>query len=485
VHEHPLPLFVDGSCPNKVEGKTATTQGRSRGKLFQWAIVAAALVLIAVLFSTRVRTFESWDFQVVDFLFWTALLAVVELLPVSLGFGTQVTMAFPIYFAIAIIFPPWAAMAIAGIGAFDIREIRRTVPLHRALFNRAQNMISVGATAMIFAAFHGQTLYHLWGIVIVGVAAVVRFAANIGLVSGAVALDQGVAFRKALRGLLPEPVEGFAVSYVLLTGLGVAAAFAYRLTYGELTIVAFFVPLILARLSLLGARAQQELSERVRKQQEALLAASEKVFEERENERKRIAEDIHDSSLQMLAAAAYGCGNATDFLAAGYHAQAREAITSAHQAIDGAMKGLRESLVHLRRSSVEEGGLLETIRKYVDQVSTVWGTDVAIEGRVQHEPPIPVALAAFQILQEGLVNAMKHAQNSNVTVRIGDKDGMVHIVVQDSGPGFDPEAEVGADHVGMRLMKERAARVGGRIELDAKRGSGTRLEAILPGGVAQ
>jgi signal transduction histidine kinase len=245
------------------------------------------------------------------------------------------------------------------------------------------------------------------------------------------------------------------------------------------------IPVLFARLSLLGARAQQELSERVRKQQEALLRASEEVFEEREQERKRIAADIHDSSLQMLAAASYGCGNANEFLTAGRFDQAQGAIHSIQQALDEAIKNLRESLVRLRRSSVEEGGLMETVKKFADQVSTVWGTDVRIEGNVDHEPPIPVALAAFQILQEGLINAMKHAKGSTVSVRISDTDGMVHIVVEDSGPGFDPDAEVGADHVGMRLMKERAARVGGRIELNSELGAGTRLEAILPGGVAQ
>lgn len=62
---------------------------------------------------------------------------------------------------------------------------------------------------------------------------------------------------------------------------------------------------------------------------------------------------------------------------------------------------------------------------------------------------------------------------------------MVHIVVQDEGTGLGPATEIGADHVGMRLMKERAPSVGGTIELDARPGSGTRLEAILPGGISQ
>ena len=146
---------------------------------------------------------------------------------------------------------------------------------------------------------------------------------------------------------------------------------------------------------------------------------------------------------------------------------------------------MRESLVDLRKSAVEEGGLIETVNKFADQVGVLWGADVKIEGTVEHEPPVPVALAAFQIVQESLTNAVKHSEGSPITVKIEEIDGMVHILVEDEGPGFDTSVEIGDDHHGMRLMKERAARVGGRIELDSKPGAGTRLEAILPAGVAQ
>jgi two-component system nitrate/nitrite sensor histidine kinase NarX len=78
---------------------------------------------------------------------------------------------------------------------------------------------------------------------------------------------------------------------------------------------------------------------------------------------------------------------------------------------------------------------------------------------------------------------LKHAQTGEVIVRLTDDDGQVHIVVEDKGPGFDTEAEVGEDHVGLGLMRERAERVGGRLVLESTPGIGTRLEAILPGGV--
>jgi signal transduction histidine kinase len=250
-------------------------------------------------------------------------------------------------------------------------------------------------------------------------------------------------------------------------------------------VAAFLIPLLFARLGLLGARAQQELSERLRQQQGALLKATEQVFTEREEERKRIAAEIHDGSLQMLAAASYSVGNAGAFIEAGKVEEAAHLLDSSRKAIEQSMAALRDSLVDLRRSSVEAGGMMKTIRTYVTQVSMLWGTDVEIEGEIKHEPPVPVALAGFQILQEGLTNALKHANNGSISVRVVDIDNMVHIVVQDDGPGFDPEAEITADHVGMKLMHERADLVGGSIEFHQVPGGGTRLEAKLPGGMAE
>ncbi|MDQ4095544.1 MAG: sensor histidine kinase [Actinomycetota bacterium] len=454
-----------------------------RLRLYSWTVVSFTVALFLWL------TYQGGESPSLGaYVFWISLLLAVELLPVSLAFGTEVTMGFPVYLAVALLFPPWVAMLIAGVSAFDMREVRREIPLHQALFNRAQLMLAVAAASAVFSWYGRDNLFDDFsalGAVVVVLGALADVLTNLSLVAFSVYFDDRIPLRQAFRGLLPDPVGGFVISYILLTGLGTATAAVYETDFGKWAVAAFMIPLIFARLSILGARAQQELAERVRKQQQALLAATEKVFEERENERKRIAEDIHDTSLQMLAAASYGCGNAREFLEAGHNDQAVNALSGAREALEDAIRQLRGSLVDLRKSSVEHGGLVETIRKFADQVSTVWGAEVRIEGNIENEPPIPVALAAVQILQEGLVNALKHGGTGGVVIRIEDLDGMVHLAVEDDGPGFDPQAEVGADHVGMRLMKERAARVGGRIEIDSTPGRGTRLEAILPGGVTQ
>jgi signal transduction histidine kinase len=451
-------------------------------RVYAWTVV---LLTAGFFWLASLRTQPETP-SLTTFLFWIVILLALDLLPVTLAFGTEVTMAFPVHVAVAIIFPPWAAMLVIGISAVDLREIRREITLDRALFNRAQLMLTVGVASYLLSFFESERLFDIpVGILIIAAAGILSVVTNLTLVALAVHFDDDIPIVRAFAGLIPRPVGGFVASYVVLIGLGAATAFVSEESFGKWAVAAFFIPLLFARLSILGARAQQELSEKVQKQQEALLAATEKVFEERERERKRIAEDIHDTSLQMLAAASYGAGNAGEFMAAGHQDEARDAITSSKEAIEGAMKALRESLMDLRKSAVEEGGLLETIQKFADQVATVWGAEVRIEGTIDHEPPIPVALAAVQILQEGLANALKHAGEGDVVLKIRQQDGMVHLVVEDQGPGFDPEAEIGADHHGMRLMKERAARVGGRIVLDSRPGSGTRLEAILPGGLAQ
>ncbi len=452
-----------------------------RAQAFAWIVIALSVGLMLLSLQTTSEPFPS----VSTIIFWVTLLVGAELLPVSLGFQSQVTMSFPLVLALSIVFEPGVAMPIAALGAFDAREIRREIPIWHALFNRAQLALAAGvASYVVINHNHGAAAFSFpQGALLLGAGATSYVLTNLGLVALGLHFLREVPIKIAFRNLVPSPAMGFWFSQALLAALGVATAAAYE-TVG-IFVAAFLIPLLFARLGILGARAQHELSERLRQQQAMLLKATEQVFTEREDERKRIAAEIHDGSLQMLAAASYSVGNADAYLQAGQDEEAGQLLDTSRKAIEGAMAALRDSLVDLRRSSVEAGGLMRTIQVYVDQVSMLWGTKVHLEGGVEHEPPVPVALAAFQILQEGLVNALKHANSESIVVRVLDSDNMVHIVVEDDGSGFDPEVEIAADHVGMKLMRERAALVGGRIELHSARGGGTRLEAVLPGGLAK
>lgn len=416
------------------------------------------------------------------FLFWVALLLAAELLPVSLGFETRVTMSFPLTVAIAVLFDPAVAMTMTAIGAFDSREIKGQVPPWRGIFNRSQLVLAVGGAAAVLRMLgEGSPFSFPDGALALSATIVTHLVINLGLVTTMLHVDRALPLRDAIRTLLPKPVSGFLLTQAVLGCLGVASAAVYR-EIGAF-VVAFLIPLLFARLSLLGARGQQELAAQVQEHQTALLEATERVFREREQERQRIAEDIHDSPLQLLVGASYAATNSLRYLDEGRLEDARSAIASYKDAVDDAVVNLRSALADLRRASIEEGGLMPTIRTFAEQMSTLWSAQIAIEGGTEEEPPIPVSLAAFQILQEGLVNALKHASRS-VTIRIDESAGTVRISVEDRGRGFTPEPDEDHHHMGIQLMRERAARVGGRLEFHRVEGGGTRLEAVLPGSRA-
>lgn len=451
----------------------------SRARHFAWLCTATAALVLAL----------SWaagpDVPTLPvFLFWTALLLGAEVLPVSLGFQTVVTMSFPITIAIAVLFEPAIAMTIAAIGVFDGREVRREIPLWRSAFNRSQLILAVGIASFVIHGLYGGSPFTFpEGAVALSAAALLHFLVNLGLVALMLNRDRGISVAQAMRQLPPKPLAGFLGTQAALAAFGVATAAIYqKLSY---LVAAFLIPLLFARLSLLGAKAQQELAEQIQRQQQALLDATEKVFEDRERERNTIAEEIHDSALQLLVGAAYASDNSLHYLNDGQLDEARAALASSKGAIEDAIADLRLSLTDLRRSSIEQGGLMETIETFADQMRVLWAADIRIEGHTEQEPPIPVSLAAFQILQEGLTNALKHSESRSVVVRVGEHDGMVHIEVEDNGPGFDVTAERSAQHMGLKLMQERADRVGGRLELHSAPGTGTRLEAVLPGRAAQ
>ncbi|HJR45504.1 MAG TPA: ATP-binding protein [Actinomycetota bacterium] len=444
-------------------------------RVYAWTVTASAVSVLLLLLALKPDRLS----QLPTLIFWIALLAIAEILPVALGFEARFTMGFPVLLAAAIVLDPAAAMLVGGIGFIDRRELNRTISVHRALFNRSQVMLAVGAMATVFAFFNP------FNPISILLAASLDAGINFGLVAGAIHFDRRISFVEAFKGLPPRPILGFSASYALLALLGAATARAYiEIGSGrEWVVIAILIPLLFARMTIQGAKAQQELSDRIRRQQAALLAATEQVFQEREQERSRIAETIHDTSLQMLAAAAYGCANTTQLLRSGDLPRAETTISSTQNAVNNAISALRESLVDLRRSAIEEGGLMETIRRFVEQLETIWDARIELEGNVEREPPIPVALAAFQILQEALVNALKHANSETVTIRVGEDEGMLRIAVVDRGTGFDTSHDAGEDHLGMTLMHERAVGVGGSIELDSRPGEGTRVEAVLPAGI--
>lgn len=443
-----------------------------RSQIFGWSMVP----LVALVFLFLVRDGLEMP-ELSGILFWIGLLVVAELLPVTLGFGTVVTMSFPVALAIEILYEPAIAMVIVGIGSVDLREFRGEIPAWRALFNRGQVVLAAAAASSIVHAVDDPLAGGL-SILVIAMAAFADLGVNLGLVAAMIRLDVGVPVRAALRGLIPRPAAGFFLSQAVLAALGVAAAAAFLEIGGFVSI--FVLPLIFARLSYAGARKAQDLSEELKRQQEALLEATRRVFEERERERKRIAEDIHDGSLQLFAAAAYSAGNARELLANDRSEESDRALVSTRATLEEGIEALRGSLLDLRTSAVLEAGLETTIRRFAADISLIWNADITIDGEIRRDPPVAVALAAFQILQEAVINALKHSETRRVRMTFDENDTDLQILIQDDGVGFDMDTGTPSGHIGMGMMNERAASIGGTLAISSAPGRGTTVRVTLP-----
>jgi signal transduction histidine kinase len=199
-------------------------------------------------------------------------------------------------------------------------------------------------------------------------------------------------------------------------------------------------------------------------------------------ERARIARDLHDALSQTLFSIALRADAARSLLgdaggAAALHVDSiAELASAAHEELGALIGGLRPP-------AVEEEGLARALERLVDLLDRLGGPRVV--GDVGADPPLPPdrAREAFLILQEALVNAVRHASAREVRLTVrGDGDG-VRAEVRDDGRGFDPhEPGNRRRSLGLTAMHERAGAIGARLTLESTPGEGTRVTLEVPGG---
>jgi PAS domain S-box-containing protein len=211
-------------------------------------------------------------------------------------------------------------------------------------------------------------------------------------------------------------------------------------------------------------------------EQRQVLAARLEVAQE--DERRRIAADIHDDPIQVMSAADMRIQGLAE--AAG-DPVLRGSLEEIHHGVASAIERLRSLLFELRPPALEQEGLLPALEIYVKHVGGEAGLHAGIEGRLASEPPGEIRAILFRIAQEALANVRKHADASRVEVEVAERDGGVLLRVRDDGRGFDPATERPVPgHLGMSAMPERAELAGGWCRVDSAPGEGTIVECWLP-----
>lgn len=191
-----------------------------------------------------------------------------------------------------------------------------------------------------------------------------------------------------------------------------------------------------------------------------------------EDERRRIARELHDETGQALTGVILGLGRirtAKDLEVAGREAERlRESVISA-------LKELRSLATRLRPTALDDLGLLSALERLVDEAPVGDGTEVSFHHHGLAERLEPAQeTAIYRVVQEALTNAAKYSRADEISVDVERRGAALTACIKDDGIGFELQS-VGDSSLGLAGMRERAELVGGSLDIDSGPGSGTTV----------
>lgn len=233
------------------------------------------------------------------------------------------------------------------------------------------------------------------------------------------------------------------------------------------------------------ATVQRDITERLAtetalrqlaEQREALLT---RLVDAQDAERRRIAADVHDDSVQALAAVDLRLGMLRRRIR--QHAPALLASLDALQeSVSGATDRLRALLFDLEPPDLEHG-LGAAVRRCAEDVLEGSGCRWEVDAAAEPETPEPTKAVAYRIAREALINVRKHAEAEHVRVVVGSRDDGLLVTVTDDGIGLDVSAASEPGHRGVTTMADRAAVAGGTCSVLPGEHGGTAVTVWLPG----
>jgi len=210
--------------------------------------------------------------------------------------------------------------------------------------------------------------------------------------------------------------------------------------------------------------------------------AMQTVLRATEQERVRLAADLHDGPVQELTALRYGLTRARNRIQRGQPDQAEGLLSELEDELAAGITGLRRLMAELRPAVLDEQGLEvalhNQVRAFEATSGVAWAISTGLQSRL--EPDLETVL--YRVTQETLNNVGKHAGASRVTVSLAAENGSVRLRINDDGVGFDPVVAsrlLSEGHFGLAGMRERVEIVGGHLSIDSAPGQGTTVDVEM------
>lgn len=199
-----------------------------------------------------------------------------------------------------------------------------------------------------------------------------------------------------------------------------------------------------------------------------------------EDERRRIARELHDDLSQRLAALEIGLAALQQKLPKDFF-RLHDEFGKMRRGVGSASIEVRRLSHQLHPSVIDDLGLRTALRQLTDEFQSQRGQPVDfIYGELPDRIPAGLGLVFYRIAQEGLRNVAKHAGQHPVTVALTRAQDQLCLCIEDTGPGFDVQTLHGNGGLGLRSMQERAWLAGGTCSITSQPGRGTRIEVAAP-----
>jgi signal transduction histidine kinase len=226
------------------------------------------------------------------------------------------------------------------------------------------------------------------------------------------------------------------------------------------------------------------LYEEVQRKEEQRGQLLERIISVEEEERKRIARELHDDSAQTLSGLIMQLESIERNLPSEL-AEIKEKLAKHRVSTVQALEDIRRLIVDLRPTALDDLGLVPAIRWYAIRHLEEQGVKVAVKSSgAKFRLPIPLETALFRIVQEAVNNIARHAQCSAASISLQMQDSLVRVIIEDDGKGFDAadvlSSRGGKPRVGLLGMRERVALLRGTLSVDSHPGRGTKITIEVP-----
>jgi signal transduction histidine kinase len=224
-------------------------------------------------------------------------------------------------------------------------------------------------------------------------------------------------------------------------------------------------------------------NERLRRSQEELRLLSSQLLTIHEDERRRIAGDLHDSICQSLNVIKLKIGENLGHLDNGMFERAEESCKKMATAIQDALDEVREICMDLRPAILDDLGILVTIDWFCRKFQELY-PEIGIEKKLsveERQVPESLKIVIYRLLQETMNNIAKHSKADRVLITVREEDNTLELAIEDNGLGFDLEEVLSVEStrrgLGLGTMRERTGLSGGSFSIETAKGAGTVVRA--------